>query len=97
MSLKYLDLTDVDDDSRTGSFKGGHEMLINPYKGTMSETNDTKNGAGTSKQITSQYNLDHLNVAGSYHQFSQGPANNQSADHDYSNEEFEGDNHNGEY
>ena len=51
--LKILDLTDLDADSRTGSFKGGHEMLLNPYKGTMSETNDTKNGAGTSKQIMS--------------------------------------------
>lgn len=48
-----VDLTDVDADSRTGSFKGGHEMLINSYKGAMSETNDTKNGAGTSKQIKS--------------------------------------------
>ncbi len=51
--LKILDLTDLDADSRTGSFKGGHEMLLNPFKGTMSETNDTKNGAGTSKQIMS--------------------------------------------
>ncbi len=51
--LKILDLTDLDADSRTGSFKGGHEMLLNPQKGTMSETNDTKNGAGTSKQIMS--------------------------------------------
>jgi hypothetical protein len=48
-----IDLTDIDADYRIGSFKGGHEMLINPYKGTMSETNDTKNGAGTSKQIMS--------------------------------------------
>lgn len=55
VKVMNLDLTDVDEDSRAGSFKGGHEMLLNmqPYKSNMSETNDTKNGAANSKQIMS--------------------------------------------
>lgn len=71
---------------RGGSDHGG---LTGPYsQQQFSETSDTKissrHNNGTGKQVMSQYNM---GGSSSYHQ----PANNQSEEQDYGNDEFEGD------
>ena len=71
-------------------------LLMGPYRQQpLSETSDTKfssrhtNNNGGGKLVLSQYNIGGGGGSGSYHQ----PANDQSEEQDYANDEFEGDHH----